>query len=167
MIELTFNKKEIILTEVLFLIISEIAFSFVIFIWFSLYQYGIIKKSSPLFALLITFIQNIIILIILIKKNKINKTNIIRYTFILVFIKIIPLLYFFPNYLNFTIKDVFITIYLYLIYIILIIAIIEFFNIKIDLGKLINDDFTGENYEKGYTFKIYDMTYNELISKII
>ena len=44
---------------------------------------------------------------------------------------------------------------------------IEFFNIKIDLGKLINDDFTGENYEKGYTFKIYDMTYNELISKII
>lgn len=167
MIELTFNKKEIILTEVLFLIISEIAFSFVIFIWFSLYQYGIIKKSSPLFALLITFIQNIIILIILIKKNKINKTNIIRYTFILVFIKIIPLLYFFPNYLNFTIKDVFITIYLYLIYIILLIAIVEIFKIKLNIKKLVENEIFGENYEKAHTTRIYDYTYNEIISKII
>lgn len=165
MIEITLNKKEIIFTELLFLIISEIAFSFIIFIWFTLYQYGIIK-SNPLFALIITFIQHIIILIILIKKNKINKTNIIRYIFILVILKILPLLYFFPNYLSFSIEDIFITIYLYLIYIILLISIVEIFKIKINLKKIIENEIFGENYEKSHTTKIFDYTYNELMSKI-
>lgn len=167
MIKFFFDKKEIILTEVIFLIISELAFSFIIFIWFFLYKFGIIKKASPLFAIIISLIQNIIIIITLFKNNKISKDNIIRYFYILIIIKILPLLSFYPNLFNIRLVDIFITIYLYLIYIIIIISIIEIFNIKINLKKIIENDFFGNTYEKQHTTRIYDMTYNEIISKII
>jgi hypothetical protein len=166
MIKFFFDKKEIILTEVIFLIISELAFSFIIFIWFFLYKIGIIKKASPLFAIIISLIQNIIIIITLFKNNKISKDNIIRYFYILIIIKILPLLTFYPNLLNIRLVDIFITIYLYLIYIIIIISIIEIFNIKINLKKIIENDFFGNTYEKQHTTRIYDMTYNEIISKL-
>jgi len=166
MIKILFNKKEIILTDILLVIITEITFSIIVFLWFVFYKFGLIK-INPLFALLISFIQNIIILIILVKKNKIHKTNIIRLVVGLFLIRVLPLLTFFPNYLNFTLKEIFATIYLYIIYIIIVIAIIEIFKIKINLRKIIEDDFYGENYEKQHGIRIYDLTYNELISKII
>lgn len=166
MIKILFNKKELILTDVIFLILTETTFSSIIFSWFLFYKFGLIK-TNPLFALIISFIQNIIIIFFLIKKNKINKNNIFRLLISLIILKALPLLYFFPNYLNFSLKDIFITIYLYIIYIIFIITIIEIFKIKINLRKIIEDDFYGDNYEKQHTVRIYDLTYNELISKII
>jgi hypothetical protein len=166
MIKILFNKKEIILTDILLVIITEITFSIIVFLWFVFYKFGLIK-INPLFALLISFIQNIIILIILAKKNKINRKNIIRLVIGLLLIRVLPLLTFFPNYLNFGFKEIFATIYLYIIYIIIVIAIIEIFKIKINLRKIIEDDFYGENYEKQHGIRIYDLTYNELISKII
>jgi hypothetical protein len=166
MIKILFNKKEIILTDIILVIITEITFSIIVFLWFAFYKFGLIK-ISPLFALLISFIQNIIILIILAKKNKINRKNIIRLVVGLLLLKVLPLLTFFPNYLNFGFKEIFATIYLYIIYIIIVIAIIEIFKIKINLRKIIEDDFYGENYEKQHSIRIYDLTYNELISKII
>lgn len=166
MIKILFNKKELILTEVIFIILTEITFSIIVFLWFIFYKLGLIK-INPLFALLISVIQNIIILIILAKKNKIHKTNISRLIIGLIFFKVLPLLTFFPNYLNFTLKEIFATIYLYIIYIILVIVIVEIFKIKINLRKIIEDDFYGENYEKQHGIRIVDLTYNELISKII
>ena len=166
MVKILFNKKELILTDVIFVILTEITFSITIFLWFSFYKLGLIK-ISPLFALLISVIQNIIILIILAKKNKIHKTNILRLAIGLIFFKVLPLLTFFPNYLNFGFKEIFATIYLYIIYIILIIVIVEIFKIKINLRKIIEDDFYGENYEKQQGVRIFDLTYNELISKIV
>jgi len=151
--------------ETLFLIISDFAFSSIIFIWYILYKLGL-NVTNPLFALLITFIQNIIILSILLKKKKITKDNALRYGFILFILKILPLLSFFPNYLNFTLKDIIITVYVYIIYMLLIIIIIEIFGIDIDFTKIMTDDFFGENYEKTFTTKIYDYTYDEIISKI-
>lgn len=151
--------------ETLFLIISDFAFSSIIFIWYILYKLGL-NVTNPLFALLITFIQNIIVLSILLKKKKITKDNALRYGFILFILKILPLLSFFPNYLNFTLKDIIITVYVYIIYMLLIIIIIEIFGIDIDFTKIMTDDFFGENYEKTFTTKIYDYTYNEIISKI-
>lgn len=166
MVKILFNKKELILTEVIFIILTEITFSIIVFLWFIFYKLGLIK-INPLFALLISVIQNIIILIILAKKNKIHKTNISRLIIGLIFFKVLPLLTFFPNYLNFTLKEIFATIYLYIIYIILVIVIVEIFKIKINLRKIIEDDFYGENYEKQHGIRIVDLTYNELISKII
>ena len=166
MIKILFNKKELILTEVIFVILTEITFSIIVFLWYIFYKFGLVK-INPLFALLISFIQNIIIIIILAKKNKIHKTNILRLAFGLIIFKVLPLLSFHPNYLNFTLKEIFATIYLYIIYIILVIIIIEIFKIKINLRKIIEDDFYGENYEKQHGVRIIDLTYNELISKII
>lgn len=166
MIKILFNKKEVILTEVLFVIITQVSFSIIIFLWYIFYKFGLIK-INPLFALLISFIQNIIIISILSKKKKVNKTNILRLIIGLILIKGLPLISFFPNYLNFTIRDVFATIYLYIIYIIIVIVIIEIFKIKINLRKIIEDDFYGENYEKQHGIRIVDLTYNELISKIV
>jgi len=166
MVKILFNKKELILTDVIFVILTEITFSIIVFLWYIFYKLGLIK-INPLFALLISFIQNIIIIIILAKKNKIHKTNILRLSIGLIIFKVLPLLTFFPNYLNFTLKEIFATIYLYIIYIILVIVIVEIFKIKINLRKIIEDDFYGENYEKQHGIRIYDLTYNEIISKII
>lgn len=151
--------------ETLFLMISDFAFSSIIFIWYILYKLGL-NVTNPLFALLITFIQNIIVLSILLKKKKITKDNALRYGFILFILKFLPLLSFFPNYLNFTLKDIIITVYIYIIYMLIIIIIIEIFGIDIDLTKIMSDDFFGENYEKTFSTKIYDYTYDEIISKI-
>lgn len=151
--------------EVIFLLANETAFSSLIFIWYILYRLKFIK-TSPLFALLITLIQNIIVIIILIKKNKITKMNIIRFSFILFILKILPLIYFFPNYLNFGLKDVIIVIYLYLIYITIIIILIEIFDIKLNLENIIYNDTIGDSYEKTATTRIYDFTYKEIIERI-
>lgn len=157
---------ELGIKEILLLIINEIAFSTLIFIWYVLYRFGVIA-TSPLFALLITLIQNLVILTILIKKKQINRTNILRFAFILFILKVLPLLYFFPNYLDFTIKDVFILIYMYLIYIIAIIIIIEIFDIDIKIDKIVYNDTIGDSYEKAHTTRIFDFTYDEIIRKII
>jgi hypothetical protein len=155
------------INETAFFIINQLTFSFIIFSWYILYRIGFITSVSPLFALLVTFIQYIIIFFILIKRNKIHKNNIIRILFVLFILKIIPLITFFPYYLNFTLADIFATAYLYLIYIIIAIAFIEIFNLDINIGKLIKDDITGDNYEKSYSTKIYDFTYDEIIAKIL
>ena len=155
------------INETMFLVINQLTFSFIIFGWYILYRIGIITSVSPLFALLVTFIQYIIIFILLIKKNKINKNNILRSLFVLFILKIIPLITFFPYYLNFTLADIFATAYLYLIYIIIGIAFIEIFNLDVNIGTLINDDITGDNYEKSYSSRIYDFTYDEIIAKIL
>lgn len=151
--------------EVFLFLINEVAFSSLIFIWYILYRIGIIG-ASPLFALLITLIQNIIVIIILIKKNKITKKNLLRFSFILFILKILPLIYFFPNYLDFTLKDVFLLIYLYIIYIIIAIIIIDVFNIDVKVENIIYNDTIGNNYEKAPSTRIYDFTYKEIIQKI-
>lgn len=154
------------INETAFLIINQLTFSFIIFGWYILYRLGLVT-TSPLFALLITFIQYIIIFALLIKRNKIHKNNIIRIIFILFILKVIPLITFFPYYLNFTLADIFTTAYLYIIYIIIDIAFIEIFHLDINLGKMIMDDISGDNYEKSYSSRIYDYTYNEIIAKIL
>lgn len=154
------------INETAFLIINQLTFSFIIFGWYILYRVGFITSVSPLFALLITFIQYLTIFILLIKKNKINKNNILRILFVLFILKVIPLITFFPYYLNFTLTDIFTTAYLYIIYIIMVIAFIEIFDLNINIEKLIKDDISGENYEKSYSSRIYDFTYDEIITRI-
>jgi len=155
------------INETTFLIVNQLTFSFIIFGWYILYRIGFITSVSPLFALLVTFIQYTIIFVLLVKKNKINKDNLIRIIFVLFILKVIPLITFFPNYLNFGLRDIFATAYLYIIYIIVIIIFIETFNLDIKLGNLIKDDISGDNFEKSYSTRIYDYTYDEIISKIL
>lgn len=154
------------INETVFLIINQLTFSFIIFGWYILYRLGLVT-TSPLFALLITFIQYIIIFSFLIKRNKIHKNNIIRIVFILFILKVIPLITFFPYYLNFTLADIFATAYLYLIYLIIDIAFIEIFHLDINIGKIIRNDISGDNYDKSYSSRIYDYTYDEIIAKIL
>jgi len=161
MTNITLDVKNVIL-----MLLNKVAFSTIVFIWFILYRIGLIE-GSPLFALLITFIQNLTGLIINNKKNKINKTNILRYSFILFIMKILPLLHFFPNYLNFDLRDIFIVIYLYSIYLIFAIIMTDLFDLDIKIDKIIHNDTIGDNYEKAATTRIYDFTYNQIIDKII
>lgn len=154
------------INETVFLVINQLTFSFIIFGWYILYRIGFITSVSPLFALLVTFIQYIIIFALLVKRNKIHKNNILRILFVLFILKVIPLITFFPYYLSFTLADIFATAYLYIIYIVIAIAFIEIFNLDVNIGTLIKDDITGNNYEKSYSSRIYDFTYDEIIAKI-
>jgi len=160
------NLKDLNKNKVILLLINDISFSLILWIWFIFYKFGFITSISPFFGLIIGLIQNLFTLAYLFN-NGISKNNIIRYLFILLILKIIPLLTFFPDKLKFTFKDIIATIYLYLIYITVLLILKEFFEIKINLNHIILDDVTGERYKDEYSTKLYDFTYDKLISKII
>ena len=153
--------------KVLLILLNDISFSLILYIWFILYKFGVITSISPFFGLLVGLIQNIITISYLFKNGSISKDNIIRYLFILLILKIIPLLTFLPDNLKITYKDIIYTVYLYVIYIAVLLIIKEIFDIKkLNINHTLKDDLTGERYKDEYSTKIYDFTYEKIISKI-
>jgi len=124
MINITYKGENIKLKDLNLFIISDITFSLIVFLWYLLYKFNIITIYSPLFALIITFIQNLIILILLIYKTNFTIKNAIKYILLLFILKILPILSFYPNNFIIKIKDIFIILYLYFIYIVFIILFI-------------------------------------------
>ena len=92
--------------KVLLILLNDISFSLILYIWFILYKFGVITSISPFFGLLVGLIQNIITISYLFKNGSISKDNIIRYLFILLILKIIPLLTFLPDNLKITYKGI-------------------------------------------------------------
>ena len=130
-------------------------FSFWILLWFILYYFGF-TKYNPLFLLLVAcifpFIQIIYFII-----YKISYYNFFKYLIINIIIKIIPILLIIKFPLRFKIEYVIFSVYLILIYIVLMsilnVNIYEYY--KAMISTYINDD----NKNKTYISKTYDYIY--------
>lgn len=147
-------------------LLTDITFSLIIFFWYLLYKFEIFTYFSPFFALVLTLIQNLIVLVLLITKQKINISNSFKYLILLVILKIIPIISFYPKGFKIHLRDIFFILYLYAFYIIFLIVLVDIFNYEYDIKKLIYADFTGENYDKSPQNKIYDITYDSLMTVI-
>lgn len=164
MITLKYRGEDLKITDINLFLLSDITFSLIIFIWYLLYKYELFTYFSPLFALILTFIQNLILLIFLFYKKKLDLSDSFKYFIILIVLKIMPILSFYPKKFKIHFKDVFFILYLYAFYIILLIILADFFKFKYDIKKMIKADFSGENYDKSPQNKIYDLTYDSLIT---
>ena len=160
------NSNDITLSALGIIILNDIAFSIIIYIWYILFSLGIITTFNPFFALSITFIQNIIIYIYLLKKG-LSHDNLIKYTVLLVIIKILPLISL-RNNIRINYIDVYLTIYIYIIYILIIIIINHILLKKnIDIIKIVSTDLNNDNYDNKHMNKVYDVVYEDVIKQII
>jgi hypothetical protein len=163
-----FNFKHLNLTNVGIIIFNDFTFNIIILIWYMLYSYEIITSPNVFFAIIISLIQNIIIFIYLISK-KLTTDNIIKYFIILIILKIFPIISLYQNNkINITYFDIYITCYLYLIYILIFFVIYDIILEKnASLTTIITKDFTIYDNEKNLMSSIYDTTYNDIIKRII
>lgn len=164
MIVFKYKGNDIKITNFHLYLAGDITFSLIIFIWYLLYIFEIFTYFSPFFALVLTLIQNIILLIYLLIKTKININNFFKYLIILIILKIISIMSFYPKKAVIHLRDIFFILYLYAFYIIFLLILIKLFNFEYDIKKMINADFSGENYDKSPQTNIYDLTYDSLIT---
>lgn len=157
--ELEFKVRDI-------LFLTDLTFAFIIFFWYIIYKFGYLQDYSPLLAIILSLIQNIIILIIMIvKKSSFGK--IFKYIVLSIIIKVIAILSFYPNNFIIGFKDFFVIVYLYIIYIIIVILIAEIFEINYNIETLVYDDLTGIGSEKTPNAKVSSVTYDSLMDVIL
>jgi hypothetical protein len=163
--DLTFSKLSVIL-------INDITFNLIIYIWYLIFIFNGITTVNPFFALITSFIFNIGVFMYMIYK-KTSKENIIKYFILLIVLKIFPLISLYVNdkiYINYI--DVYSTAYLYLIYILVFFIIYDVIlkknsNVISDvIYKDLKTDIQTEN-DKSLISSIYDTTYNDIIKQII
>ena len=133
-------------------------FSFWIFIWFLLYYFGF-TKYNPLFLLLLISIFPFIQLIYFIK-YKVTYYNFFKFLMINLMIKIIPILLIIKFPLKFKFEDIYISTYLILIYLILMIVL------RVDIYTFYKEMIESYlyNYDKNKTLlsRTYDYLYEKL-----
>jgi len=173
-LSLQFKEKEIFnfnnfnLTKIGVIILNDITFNIIILIWYILYDYNIITSPSVFFALIVSLIQNVCIFLYLIFKN-LSTEYIVKYFIILIILKIIPIISFY-YYGKMTIDyiDVYATVYLYLIYILIFFIIYDIILQKnVNLSNIIIKDFTTYERDDNVISSVYDTTYNDIIKRII
>jgi len=144
-------------------------FSYWIFIWFILYYLGL-TKYNPLLILIVAYIFTLFELIYLIKNN-ISKYNFIKFFIINIIIKLIPILLIIKFPLKFNINDIYISIYLILIYFIIMIILnknpYDYYKMMINTyinnndndNDNNNDNNNNNNQYKTFISKLYDFIY--------
>lgn len=162
MLVFKYKGEDIKLTELHLYLAGDITFSLIVFIWYLLYRFEIFTYFSPFFALVLTFIQNLLLLAYLLIKRKINVSDTIKYVIVLIILKIIPIMSFYPKKAVVHLRDIFFILYLYAFYIIFLLMLVKIFNFEYDIKKVITADLSGENYDKTPQTKIYDLTYDGL-----
>lgn len=120
-LEIKFNEINYSTIAIIIFIVNDILISLVLYIWYSLYNYKIIKSPHPFFAYAVSLIYNVIVYIYILRGN-ISFLKLLIYTLFLVFLKIMPIATMIIN--NDIIIDyssVYTTIYIILIYSLIII----------------------------------------------
>jgi hypothetical protein len=161
------NTKDLTLSTLQIILLNDISFGVIIYIWYLLFDFDIISAPNPSFALIISLLQNIIVFIYLLQKKQ-SMDNLIKYLIILIIIKIIPLVKLYAyNKISINYFDVYSTIYLYILYIFIMIIInnILLHNNK-NISMKIQDEVKTE-YKKNILDNIYDTSYNDVIKQII
>jgi ABC-type transport system involved in cytochrome bd biosynthesis fused ATPase/permease subunit len=161
------NTKDLTLSKIQMILINDISFGFIIYIWYLIFMNNGISAPNPFFALSISLLQNMVIFIYLLQIGH-TIDNLIKYTILLIILKIIPLitLYVYDK-VGINYFDVYSTFYLYIIYIFVIIIIHNIFlkNNK-DITKTLNNEIRTE-YKENVLDTVYDKSYNDVIKQII
>ena len=161
-----FNTNYFTLTRIQLLLFNEFAFNVIIYIWYLLFKLEIITTANPFFALVLSLIQNIILLIYLLITG-LSYSDLLKYTIILIVFKLFPI-YSMRNNMTVSYFDVYTSIYLYIIYIFIILVIINIFLHKnYDIMKIMKRDITNDKYNKSASGDVYDTVYNDIILRII
>jgi len=92
----------------------DMIFSYWIFLWFIIYKLKWILYS-PKFAILVSLLENFVMLIMMFLYSS-SRESIIYFIIINIFLKIVPLYYLRKN--NITLKDIYFTIFLFILFII-------------------------------------------------
>jgi len=161
------NTKDLTLSKIQMILINDISFGVIIYIWYLIFVNNGISAPNPFFALSISLLQNMVIFIYLLQTGH-TIDNLIKYTILLIILKIIPLitLYVYDK-VGINYFDVYSTFYLYIIYIFVIIIIHNIFlkNNK-DITKTLNNEIRTE-YKENVLNTVYDKSYNDVIKQII
>ena len=161
-----FNTSHFTLTRIRILLINEFAFNFIIYIWYLFFIFGIIKTPNPFFALILSLMQNVILLTYLLIKG-ISYSDLLKYTIILIVFKLFPI-YSMRNNMSVSYFDVYSGIYLYIIYIFILLVVINVFLHKnYDIMKILQRDVTNNKYDTGVSSNVYDTVYNDIILRIL
>ena len=161
-----FNTNYFTLTRIQLLLFNEFAFNVIIYIWYLLFKLEIITTANPFFALVLSLIQNIILMIYLSIKG-LSYADLMKYTIVLIIFKLYPI-YSMRDNMTVSYFDVYISIYLYIIYIFIILVLINLFLHKnYDIMKIFQKDITNEKYDQSISSGIYDTVYNDIILRII
>lgn len=161
------NTKDLTLSKIQMILINDISFGVIIYIWYLIFMNNGISAPNPFFALSISLLQNMVIFIYLLQTGH-TIDNLIKYTILLIILKIIPLitLYVYDK-VGINYFDVYSTFYLYILYIFVIIIIHNIFlkNNK-DITKTLNNEIRTE-YKENVLDTVYDKSYNDVIKQII
>jgi hypothetical protein len=136
-------------------------YSYWLFTWFLLYLLNIVPYN-PIFHLIIGYILTIFEFIYLIL-NKTNKYNLIKYAFINIIIKVIPIIILiYLNKFQFKFKDIYIGFILIILY--LLLMIIMNINPFLEYKKLLDTYINNDNNNKTLFSKLYDYIYIKFLS---
>jgi hypothetical protein len=161
-----FNTNYFTLTRMRILLFNEFAFNFIIYIWYLLFIFGIIKTPNPFFALVLSLIQNVILFTYLLIKG-ISYGDLLKYAIILIVFKLYPI-YSMRNNMSVSYFDVYSSIYLYIIYIFILLVVINVLLHKnYDIMKILQRDITNDKYDTGMSSNVYDTVYHDIILRII
>ena len=161
-----FNTSHFTLTKIRILLINEFAFNFIIYIWYILFILGVIKTPNPFFALVLSLLQNVILLIYL-YMNGLSNAELLKYTVVLIVFKLFPI-YSMRNNMTVSYFDVYSGIYLYIIYIFILLVIINVFLHKnYDIMNILQRDITNNKYDTGMSSNVYDTVYHDIILRIL
>lgn len=173
-LSIQFKKKELANTQnfklstIHIILLNDISFSVIIYIWYILYYYFGVNTPNPFFALSISLLQNIVIFIYLLKTNH-TIESLLKYSILLIILKLIPLisLYLYDK-ISINYFDVYSTVYLYILYMFVIIIV---HNILLHNNKnvinTIKDDLNTDKYKENIMDVVYDKSYNDVIKQII
>lgn len=160
------NTKHITLSALQIIILNDLSFNIIIYIWYLLFSYEFISAPNPFFALIISLIQNILVFIYLIK-TRLSFENIIKYAILLIILKIMPIISLYDK-ISINYFDVYTTVYLYIIYIFILIIIHNILlHNNINIINMIFADLNTNKYNKTIMDTAYDKTYHDIIKQII
>jgi hypothetical protein len=161
-----FNTSHFTLTKIRILLINEFAFNFIIYIWYILFILGVISTPNPFFALILSFMQNVILLIYLYIKG-LSYAELLKYTIVLIVFKLFPI-YSMRDNMTVSYFDVYSGIYLYIIYIFILLVVINvFLNKNYDIMNILQKDITNNKYDTSISSSAYDTIYHDIILRIL
>lgn len=157
-LEIKFNEINLSTIAIIIFIVNDILISLVLYIWYSLYNSKIITSPHPFFAYAVSLLYNVIVYIYILRGN-ISFIKLLIYTLFLLFLKIMPIAsMIINNDIVIDYSSVYITIYIIIIYSLIIIifnSILLKNNINIiDILSKNNVMYTADSIDNVVTIKM-------------
>jgi hypothetical protein len=140
-----FNLNEITLNAKSIIIINDALFSGIILIWYLLYKAKILTFANPYLGILLSLFNNILSFYYLILDNAPAK-NLLLYLIIFIVVKILPLISLSDD-IRISYIDIAFTIFIYLIYLLILLFINDYFLKKnLNLIDIIKNEISNKRH---------------------